>query len=74
MTTDAMRKRFAEVMLGVDSATITEVVPVLSRNPVINGVVATGIRWSGIVMATGERLGYSEATPGALYVLTSASH
>lgn len=74
MSAPESKKRWAQVMLGIDPGTITEVLPVLSKTPVIAGKVLRGVRWSNIVIATGDRLGYCEATPGVLYVMGSASH
>jgi hypothetical protein len=74
MTTLETQKRLAKIMLGVDPDTITEVKPVLSKTPVIDGVLLRGVRWSNVIISTGDRLGYCEATPGVLYVLGSASH
>lgn len=74
MTTNETYKRLAKMMLGIEPETVTQVVPVISKAPVIDGAVLRGVRWSGIVMTTGDRLGYCDATPGVLYVLGSASH
>lgn len=74
MTALETQKRLAGEKLGVDPATITKVKPVLSKTPVIDGALLRGVRWSGVIASTGDRLGYCEATPGVLYVLGSASH
>ena len=74
MSASEKAKRWAQVMLGIDPESITEVRSVLSKTPIIDGVALRGIRWSDIVIATGDRLGYCDATPGVLYVLGSATH
>lgn len=73
MSAAAVQKGWAGLMLGIDPETITEVRPVLSKAPVIDGVVLRGVRWSNVIISTGDRVGYSEETPGVLYVLGSAS-
>jgi len=74
MTRDSKRIGLVKDMLGIEPETITTVTGVLSRTPLTPDGPIKGIRWSGVVITTGERLGYCDATPGVLYYLPSATH
>lgn len=71
---DEGRKRLAASVLKIDLSGVTRVEGVLSKTPIVGGVVLRGIRWTHLLIPSGERLGYYDGTPEVLYILKSASH
>lgn len=70
---DELRKRMSFRMLNIDPEIITTVIESAGRTVTTPEGATIKPRWSDVNIVNGERLGYSDATPGVLYWMKKAT-